>query len=85
MFKAKYKVYLWIYINISSICKNNTVNHLKFGQQLFGFNTEGKSLMMKSSPEHCSVQGQTEAERACRLLYKQSEQKSKNVQLIGAI
>ena len=39
--------------------------------------------MMKSSPEHCSVQGQTEAESACRLLYKQSEQKSKNVQLMG--
>jgi len=28
MFKAEYIVYLWIYINISCICCNNTVNSL---------------------------------------------------------
>ena len=39
MLKAKYMTLyslLWIYINISSICENNTVSHLKFGQQLCG-------------------------------------------------
>jgi len=35
--KVAYIVYLWIYIKISCICKNNTSNHLKFGQQLLGF------------------------------------------------
>jgi len=34
MVKAEYIVYLWIYINISCICLNNAVSHLKFGQQL---------------------------------------------------
>jgi len=34
--KAEYIVYLWIYLNISCICLNNTVNHLKFDQQLLG-------------------------------------------------
>jgi len=29
-------VYLCMYINSSCICKNNTVNHLEIGQQLFG-------------------------------------------------
>jgi len=33
MFKAEYKVYLWLYIHISCICKNNTANHWKFSQQ----------------------------------------------------
>ena len=36
MFKAEYTVYLYIYINISCIYKNNTGNHLKFAQQLLG-------------------------------------------------
>jgi len=36
MFKAEYIVYLWIYINSSCICLNNTVSHSKFGQQLLG-------------------------------------------------
>ena len=37
MLKADYIVYLWIYINISCICKNNTANHLNVSQQLLGF------------------------------------------------
>ena len=38
MFKGEGIVYLYMYINvnISYICKNNTVNHSKLGQQLLG-------------------------------------------------
>ena len=34
MLNAECIVYLWIYIKISCIFKNNTENHLKFDQQL---------------------------------------------------
>jgi len=36
MFNAEYIVYLCVYINTFCICKNNTANYLKFGQQLLG-------------------------------------------------
>jgi len=36
MLKADYIVEQWFYKNRSCICLNNTANHLKFGQQLFG-------------------------------------------------
>jgi len=32
MLKTDYIVYLFMYINIKAICKNNTVNHLTFGK-----------------------------------------------------
>ena len=52
MLKEEYIVYLWIYIDIKcGFCKYNTKNHLKFGEQIIRINTDGKSLIMKSSPE----------------------------------
>ena len=48
MFKASYFLYLWIYIHIIHICKNKTVNHLKFSNY-YNYN-EGKSLNIKSIP-----------------------------------
>ena len=37
MLKAEYIIYLWTYINtFSYICRNNTANYLKVGQQLLG-------------------------------------------------
>jgi len=47
MLKDECTVYLCMYINISCICKNNTANHLKFGQQLNWIYIEGNSLIMK--------------------------------------
>jgi len=44
-----------MYINISCICYNNTVNHLKFGQQLYWIYTEGKSLIMKLGQDQIVV------------------------------
>jgi len=35
MLKAEYKVYL-VAMNLCGICKNNTGDHLTFGQQLLG-------------------------------------------------
>ena len=48
MFKANYFLYLWIYIHIIHICKNKTVNHLKFSN--YYDYSEGKSLNIKSIP-----------------------------------
>ena len=39
-----------MYINISCICQNNTATLLKFGQQLYWIDTEGKSLIIKFGP-----------------------------------
>jgi len=50
MLKAEYIIHLCLYIKISCICKNNTENHLKFGQQLFWIYTEGESLIMELCP-----------------------------------
>jgi len=36
MLKVGYIVYLGIYIHMGCICKNNTVSHSTFGQQLSG-------------------------------------------------
>jgi len=36
MLKAEYIVYQCIYINVTQIYKNNSANHLKFGQQVLG-------------------------------------------------
>ena len=44
-----------MYLNISCICYNNTVNHLKFGQQLYWIYTEGKSLIMKLGQDQIVV------------------------------
>ena len=48
-----------MYLNISCICLNSTVNHFIFGQQLYWIYTEGKSLIMKLGPGHselCNLQ-----------------------------
>ena len=44
-----------MYLNISCICYNNTVNRLKFGQQLYWIYTEGKSLIMKLGQDQIVV------------------------------
>jgi len=46
MLKAKYTVYLRIYINISCICKNNIATRYDIWSVLFSINTEGKSYIM---------------------------------------
>ena len=46
MLKDEYIVYLCLYLNISCVCKNNTVTCLKFGQQFYWINT----LIMKLGP-----------------------------------
>ena len=46
MLKDEYIVNLCMYLKISCICLNNTVNHFIFDQQLYWIYTEGKSLKL---------------------------------------
>ena len=48
MFQVEYIVYLWIYINISC---NNPAHRLTTWSAIYKINTEGESLMMKSSAD----------------------------------
>ena len=51
-FKAEYVAYLYMHLHVIYICFNNTENHSTFCQQVLCIKMEGKSLIIKSNPEH---------------------------------